>query len=294
MHDHALHPPDPGRALPPDAARSPRYLRLPAAAAMLLLLAACAAPRPARERPPRLVPADHVVPAFPVPSVRDRMVFLARQEWALFGSPVVSARRNGGPSVGADGNGGNGASPGNGLVFADPARPTHELQGPMLTRVLLYWYAVSPEPIVGRDGGLRPWSAAFVSWVARGAGLAPTGFPATVLHWDYIERALQPGTGDAFVAREPARHAPRPGDLVCNTRADPSTAAGAPPPGLGALRRGPYHCELVVEAGPGWVDSIGGNVADTVALTRWPVDADGRLLPHPRQRWAAVLELRVR
>jgi hypothetical protein len=28
-----------------------------------------------------------VTPAFPVPTVRERMVLLARQEWRLFGAP---------------------------------------------------------------------------------------------------------------------------------------------------------------------------------------------------------------
>ena len=64
-------------------------------AALAATLAGCATPRPeprAVERPaPALTASQNVAPAFPVPSACERMVFLARQEWALFGSPEVAA-----------------------------------------------------------------------------------------------------------------------------------------------------------------------------------------------------------
>jgi hypothetical protein len=183
------------------------------------------------------------------------------------------------------------------LDFPDPAAATHELQGPMLTRVLAYWYAVSRAPVVGNAGELRPWSAAFVSWVARSAGYTATEFPPAVLHWDYIERFLAPRPGDRFVTRDPARYAPRVGDLVCNARGDfrgNGAAASAPADGFAALRRGAYHCELVVAVDPAGtaLEAIGGNVGDTVALTRLPLEPDGRLRAEPWRRWAAVIEQR--
>jgi hypothetical protein len=71
------------------------------------------------------------------------------------------------------------------------------------------------------------------------------------------------------------------GDLVCNARGVPVTFA--------TLRAGGYHCDLVVAATPGTVDAIGGNVGDVVALSRLPVDEQGRLVPLPDRPWAVVL-----
>jgi hypothetical protein len=62
--------------------------------------------------------------------------------------------------------------------------------------------------------------------------------------------------------------------------------------GYAQLRRGPYHCDLVVAETPGGIEVIGGNVADTVSLVRLPVDSRGLLLPRPESHWAAVLESR--
>jgi hypothetical protein len=206
------------------------------------------------------------------------MVWLARQEWALFGSPEVLAQSRGEQR----------------LVFPAATGQTHELHAPMLTRVLVYWYGTSSAPIVGNSGELRPWSAAFVSWLARGAGHSADEFPQTVLHWDYIERFMRPRASDSFETRDPARHAPRVGDLVCNGRGgtvDGAARANGVLPFSG-LRRGAYHCDLVVGTLPGEVQVIGGNVADVVAMTRLPVDADGRLLPDHRRPWAAVVARR--
>jgi len=241
-----------------------------------LLLGACAAPQPSAPPPVRI--AASVSPSFEVPSRRERMVTLARQEWALFGSPEVRESGNGTSS----------------LSFAPGAAATHELQGPMLTRVLAYWYAVSPAPIVGHQGELRPWSAAFIAWLAQAAGYRPQEFPPTVLHWDYIERFINPSPWSPFVARDPALHAPSPGDLVCNARNDEARPDfDQQVDAFSALRRGPYHCDLVVERDARSIRVIGGNVSDTVAMTALPIDGDGRLRADLKRRWVVVLEHRL-
>ncbi len=250
-----------------------------AAAALAAALAGCAS-GPQQRAPERAPPltASSVAPAFPVPDACERMVYLARQEWSLFGSPEVLVQPDG-PSR---------------IAFAGAGTPTHELHAPMLSRVLVYWYGVSRAPIVGTQGELRPWSAAFVSWLARGAGHTADEFPQTVLHWDYIERFARPRAGDAFETRDPLRHAPRVGDLVCHARegtADAAARASGHLP-FASLRRGAYHCDLVVAAQPGEVQAIGGNVSDVVALTRLRTAEDGRLLPDPRRPWAAVVARR--
>jgi hypothetical protein len=260
-------------------------------ATLAAALAGCAAPRPEPrviERPaPALTASQNVTPAFPVPSACERMVFLARQEWALFGSPEVAAP--GDPLASRDASAGAGGR----LAFADPGAPTHELHPPMLSRVLVYWYGVTRAPIVGTAGELRPWSAAFVSWLARGAGLGSDEFPATVLHWDYIERFMRARPNDTFETRDAARAVPRVGDLVCQARegtAELAQRSGFVP--YGALRRGAYHCDVVVTVRPGEIQTIGGNVSDVVAMSRVPIDAEGRLLPDPKRPWAAVVARR--
>lgn len=238
--------------------------RLLAAFLAATVLAGCATRAP--ERPPPLTTRPDVEPNFLVPSAGERMVYLARQEWQLFGRPVVVRNGNGEPS----------------LVFDGDA--THEVQPAMLSRVLMYWYQVSSAPIVGSQGELRPWSAAFIAWLARGAGLTRDAFPDTVLHWDYIERSLSGDGGIAFAARDPATHAPQVGDLVCNARGFNAR--------FETLRRGPYHCDLVVTVEPGVIETIGGNVGDAVSLSRLEADERGVLKPLADRPWAAVLTFR--
>jgi hypothetical protein len=216
---------------------------------------------------PPLTPSAAVEPNFLVPDVRERMVLLARQEWTLFGQPVVV-------------HGTNGVAR---LEFEGAA--THEIQPAMLSRVLMYWYAVTRLPIVGNQGELEPWSAAFISWLAKSAGLTPEDFPLTVLHWDYIERALEAREGARFAAHDPRAYAPKVGDLVCISR---SNAVA----GFTELRRGPYHCDLVVGVEAGEIDAIGGNVGDAVALARYEVDERGLLMQRDDQPWVVVIEQR--
>jgi hypothetical protein len=233
-------------------------------AAAGILAAGCATPPTGA---PPLTPGPDVQPNFLVPSARERMVYLARQEWAVFGRGVAVRDANGTWQLAFDGD------------------ATHEVQPGMLSRVLMYWYAVTRAPIVGHQGELQPWSAAFVSWLARSAGLPPEEFPSTVLHWDYIERFLGPRDGARFVARDPRVYAPRVGDLVCVSRS-------AAVPDFTSLRRGLYHCDLVVGADGSGIEVVGGNVGDAVALARFGVDSAGLLLPRDDRGWVAVIEQR--
>lgn len=242
-------------------------LRLPALFLAAVLAGGCATPPPTGAPP--LTPSADVTPNFLVPSTRERMVLLARQEWTLFGRGVAVRDSSGTVQ----------------LEFAGEA--THEIQPAMLSRVLMYWYASTRRPIVGYQGELEPWSAAFISWLARSAGLPPEEFPPTVLHWDYIERFLAARNGARFVARDPRAYAPRAGDLVCVSR------SGAVAD-FASLRRGPYHCDLVVTADPGTIEVVGGNVGDAVALARFEVDARGLLRPRDDRSWVTVIEQRDR
>ena len=236
----------------------------------LALFGGCAVAPP--ERAPRLTPADDILPNFVVPDARARMVYLAQQEWTLFGRPVV--REEGAEAF---------------LEFAPEVEATHEVQGPMLTRVLTYWYAVSVQPIVGNQGELRPWSAAFISWLVRSAGVPRSAFPPSLLHWDYIEFALNAGEGARFRARDARDYAPQVGDLLCAPRGELFVSEVRD---FASLRRGSYHCDLVVERRASELDAIGGNVGDAVSLTRVALDAEGHAQPTPTRPWVVVLEQR--
>ena len=85
-----------------------------------------------------------------------------------------------------------------------------------------------------------------------------------------VERARRPGA--AFIAHRPSERAPQVGDLICASRAGSGTT-------LDNLNRGAGHCDIVVEVKPGWVAAIGGNVADLVSRSVFPLDGNGFLSP---------------
>lgn len=127
-----------------------------------------------------------------------------------------------------------------------------------------------------------PWSAAFISWLAREAGLNADEFVFSEAHADYAGAAWQAGhdeaagqsTAGALRACDLRQVPPRIGDLVCQAR---GTGAGLDTfEKLGAIlstrRTGggalPMHCDVVVARDALGFDAIGGNVLDSVTLRR--------------------------
>jgi hypothetical protein len=127
-----------------------------------------------------------------------------------------------------------------------------------------------------------PWSAAFVSWAAREAGLGAGEFEFSEAHADYAGAAWQATVAEA--AGRPGRSAlracdltttpPRVGDLVCQTR---GAGAGLDrfetlgrmlaerPTGGQAL---PMHCDVVTAVDDAGFDAVGGNVLQSVTSRR--------------------------
>lgn len=158
-----------------------------------------------------------------------------------------------------------------------------------------------------------PWSAAFVSYVMRRAGVP--GFRASSSHIDYLRDAyLRPESGP-FLLLDPLASRAQAGDLLCFARsasrvfghqglrqflADPASA------GLG------MHCDIVVANADGILSAIGGNVLQGVTMRRLPVNRAGLLWALPqrtgvdppcrpdaatgcnfnRQDWSALLQLK--
>jgi hypothetical protein len=132
------------------------------------------------------------------------------------------------------------------------------------------------------------WSAAFISYVIRGAGVAPEAFKFANAHRVYIYDAfaasaaeMTKDAGDRLYRACPLNTTrPRPGDLICNHRepalADLSDAAvrerireelGG---GTGARSVRRTHCEVVahVDRGARKVYTIGGNVNQAVSARK--------------------------
>jgi hypothetical protein len=242
------------------------------AAGVALLVCACAAPVPAPMVEPPL--------AYP-PAARERMLRIALAEWEEWGAQSSDAAPQGAESDAAG-----------------------------FPRVLAYWRAV-PEgagPIARNRARFRAgsadlwrepaWSAAFISFVLRSAGVDAREFPPSAAHAFYLDALLLdaqrfPATAP-FVPHDVAARAPRVGDLVCADRSAAPIASWRQRANDDGRFR-PMHCDIVVRTAPGRVEAVGGNVRDAVTLSVFATDAQGRLLPRPRgePRFFAVFENRL-
>jgi len=127
-----------------------------------------------------------------------------------------------------------------------------------------------------------PWSAAFISWLARRAGLSDEEFVFSEAHVDYAGAAWQAGvaeslgqpTRSAMRACDLMRTPPRVGDLVCQARGDGAgldtfekigEVLATRPTGGDAL---PMSRDVVVAVDATGFDTVGGNVAQSVTLRR--------------------------
>jgi hypothetical protein len=248
------------------------------ASLLLALLTACAS-----DRVPPFAARPYAV------FNRADTVAIALREWRLFGAPVDDA------------------SP---AARPEPATAAEkpERQPGLWQRVGEYWWigqdAGAPESawtgkhdargavFPFRDDGHYAWSAAFISYVMRVAG-AGDRFPYAPNHATYVNAAAA-GASPILKAWPPELYAPKPGDLVCRGR---YWAAQLTFRDLPTRRLWPGHCSLVVEARPGMLGVIGGNVDDAVTLTHVPITAAGMLargdgtVLDARYRWFVVLQV---
>ncbi|MFT8245843.1 DUF2272 domain-containing protein [Roseomonas sp. BN140053] len=270
--------------------RTPPWCRAVLAALPALALAACATP-PAPVAPRALREAPLSYP----PSARERVIRFALEEWREWGSIVVEP----GPRL-----------------PTPPAAIGPEGSIPSFPRVLAYWRAVEDEGgaiarnrarYAGVLSGFAPdrglwsepaWSAAFISWVMRSAGVDRREFPGSASHAFYLDGLLAdardfPATAP-FVPHDVAARAPVPGDLVCADRSRrPLVDWRQRLAEAGQFR--PMHCDIVVRSGPFSVEAVGGNIADAVTLSRLAADAGGYLLPRApgAPSWVVVMENRL-
>ncbi len=242
---------------------------------LLFGLAACAGAERAAPSP-----ADIAGPpiAYP-PETKRRILAIAIREWQEFGAPEVDY------------------SMGTARPIFDGVR---EDDPRVFPNVLAYWNAVRNgwEDYI-RDqktlyqagqGGVwtdAAWSAAFISYVMRSAGVDHDDFPWSAGHRNYvdalIERHATYGLDAVFHVYDLEQYAPRPGDLICADRSLPAsqriTSVAERVAEFGASRG--MHCDIVVDVQPGRVAAIGGNVGHSVTRSWFPTDESGRLLRFP-------------
>jgi hypothetical protein len=220
---------------------------------------------------------------------RRRIVDIAVQEWAFFGSHTVDLSHGGlrtmphGLSV---------ATQGAELVApTDPAMDTTIAgywsatpDGPsVLAKQNAYWYAAGGQS----TQWAMPWSAAFVSWVMCEAGLGDMRqFSRSIAHRDYIDQAIRVRDGleiyGAYNAYDPGERPISPGDLLC----DVLTTARYQYRTIEDRRRdignpAPAHCDIVVKVAADRIVVIGGNILGEVTLAIWPTERTAGGFPKP-------------
>ncbi|MER6316733.1 DUF2272 domain-containing protein [Streptomyces sp. NPDC001581] len=169
-----------------------------------------------------------------------------------------------------------------------------------------------PDPNPANIPG-APWSACFVNRVVRlaesglnleghatGAQQALLALSSRGAHWEYAKEAhrrtvgcKQGNTFDASCRRDgtyhafqPAGHEVKPGDIVLQDRRRPVNAGGVFAFDDLATTTGVIlHGDIVVDVQPGFAETVGGNVGESVRRRRYPLDANGELQAVATQRW---------
>ena len=237
---------------------------------MVILVTGCAISQ--QEKTPAIFADDQIKPSFVIPDTRERMLYLARQEWEMFGRPEINYEVEP-PEV----------------SYPDKSIQGNETLPPFFSRVFMYWYTATDLPIIGYEGEIRPWSGAFIVWLARSSGVPESDLPSTVLHWDYIQHTMATDSGNSFVSHDIDTYTPKPGDIICAPRGEAFIQSIH---SYKDLRRGAYHCDLVVAKRQQELDVIGGNVKDRVSLSHVKLDEKGKVQPNKARPWMLVIEQR--
>jgi hypothetical protein len=245
-----------------------RRLQPAATLVLLALLSACAtAPLPAE-------------PPVPYPTAaRDRLVRIALAEWEEWGRLFIDHT---------------------GTEAAAPVEERREDDREAFPAVLAYWSSVPGREatitanlarlrsVAGSASGYAPlwtdvpWSAAFISFLARSAGYDRGDVPSADAHWRIVDALMQreatfPGRA-AFGVASPADQAAVPGDILCATRSGERGRYAGPEDRLAEAGRAvPMHCDVVVGTRPGVIEVVGGNVGDAVRMALLPALPDGRV-----------------
>lgn len=143
---------------------------------------------------------------------------------------------------------------------------------PFFKRVGDYWEAIGLH-LDGKDRS-QPWSAAFISFIAREAGYSDFRFSDS--HDKYILDAKAKRNANnssaPFWLFKLNEHKPQLGDIVCMWRIHPRTFNDLPDDFSS-------HTDLVVEIEDRSIKTIGGNVDQSVTQKTFALQSDGFLRP---------------
>lgn len=208
------------------------------------------------------------------PALKRAIIARAEQEWAYFGRQQV---------VFKDG------------VESIPLVADWEDDGPRQSqRVNAYWRAVGEPGLTGMDCQ-KPWSAAFIGWIMRNAGVPEHQFRPSIAHWTYLADLIESADlpGRYFVPRRLQDYSPEPGDLICAYRAPSRVVMVDGYVRAGALTGVRAHCDLVTGKHGRTLEVVGGNVRNSVSKVRLELDAQGRLQPMSRRPWFLIMQNRL-
>ena len=223
-------------------------------------------------------PAPIGIDRYPA-SLRQAMLTVAEREWRAFGRTIIDYRQ-GEPNLTK-------------VALQENDPDVFDRLVNYWTALGTYWAPFVAEQTAWRDAGRtdlwarEPWSAAFISYVLKEAGVGRGDFQFSASHWRYIDYAAETdknlGAQALYQPVDARDVVPGLGDLICGDRsgddrprltcmADRASEAG---------RKRKLHCDLVVGRTADAVLAIGGNVSDSVALCLYPVDQNGRLITDP-------------
>lgn len=128
------------------------------------------------------------------------------------------------------------------------------------------------------------WSAAFISYIMKKSG-AGKDWKYSPSHSTYIVDAIKnrkENNSNPFKGYKPEEVKVEVGDLVGYPR-----QAGVTYDTTGAFMS---HTDVVVKIGNGYADSIGGNISDTVKVTRVPLTPDGKIDKSKASKYFVVIK----
>lgn len=213
-------------------------------------------------------------PPAPNPALKRAIITRAEQEWAYFGRQEIVFK---------------------GGVESIPLVGDWEDDGPgQSRRVNIYWRAVGESKLTGMDCQ-KPWSAAFISWIMRNAGVPAHQFQPSIAHWTYLADLIESANlpGRYFVPRRLQDYSPEPGDLICAYRPPSRVVMIDGYVRTSALTGISSHCDLVIGKHGQTLEVIGGNVRNSVSKVRLELDSQGRLQPFSRRPWFLIMQNRL-
>jgi hypothetical protein len=272
-----------------------RFLSLVA----LAVLCGCTAAPPRTARPQAVpLPDLERVATTPGATPRERIVEIAMQEWRKWGSQTMRIGRDDGACVthsplpapvavesfaplapqgaqSADDESDENGNATDCIRFPDGTGMEATAQGCRMAQ--RYWGIVGEAPDCRQvTQGAWAWSAVFISWVMRKAGLNNDQFLTGQSHAMYVVDARDGKLPRPAFHIEPMPALPRPGDVICAPRGRDKYLENLSEIGFGTT---PMHCDIVVAVDPAArvVRAIGGNVQQSVTMSEIDLNDAGQL-----------------